>query len=52
MAGLETQTLIDEAFDDRRGLIVCPTASPYIRDAGEECLPQYQAMIETVLAAG
>ncbi|MFZ4695304.1 MAG: uroporphyrinogen decarboxylase family protein [Verrucomicrobiia bacterium] len=45
----ETVALITDAFDDRRGLIVCPTASPYIRGAGEACFPQYQAMIDTVL---
>jgi hypothetical protein len=44
----ETEQLIADAFDDRRGLIVCPTASPYIRGKGEECFPQYKAMIETV----
>ena len=37
------------AFDDGRGLIVSPTASPYIRDQGEVCFPQYKAMIDTAL---
>ena len=46
----ETVALIGGAFDDHRGLIVSPTASPYIRGAGEACFPQYQAMIDTVLA--
>ena len=46
----QTQGLIETAFDDRRGLIVSPTASPYIRGAGEKCFPQYRAMIDTVLA--
>ncbi len=46
----ETVALIADAFDDHRGLIVSPTASPYIRGAGEVCFPQYQAMIDTVLA--
>jgi hypothetical protein len=46
----ETLALIRDAFDDRRGLIVCPTASPYIRDKGEACFPAYKAMIDTVLA--
>ncbi|OPZ27581.1 MAG: Uroporphyrinogen decarboxylase (URO-D) [Lentisphaerae bacterium ADurb.BinA184] len=46
----ETEQLIADAFDDRRGLIVCPTASPYIRGRGEECFPNYQAMIDAVLA--
>ncbi len=48
----ETRQLIADAFDDRRGLIVTPTASPYIRGQGERCFPQYQAMVETVLASG
>lgn len=46
----ETEQLMREAFDDRRGLIVSPTASPYIRGQGETCLPRYQAMTEAVLA--
>jgi len=45
----ETKALIAAAFDDGRGLIVSPTASPYISGAGERCFPQYQAMIDTVL---
>ena len=45
----ETEALIREAFDDNCGLIVCPSASPYIRGLGEECFPQYKAMIDTVL---
>jgi len=45
----ETRVLIEDAFDDHRGLIVSPTASPYIRGAGEECFEQYKAMIDTVL---
>lgn len=45
----ETEQLIRDAFDDGKGLIVCPTASPYIRNQGNACLPQYKAMIETVL---
>ncbi len=44
----ETKTLIADAFDDQQGLIVSPSASPYIRDAGQQCLPQYQAMIDAV----
>ena len=46
----QTAALIRDAFDDHRGLIVCPTASPFIRGAGEACFPQYQALIDTVLA--
>ena len=46
----ETRALIADAFDDRRGLIVSPTASPYIRGAGEACFEMYRAMVETVRA--
>ena len=45
----QTRTLIADAFDDKCGLIVSPTASPYIRGAGEECFGKYKAMIDTVL---
>lgn len=45
----ETEQLMTDAFDDHKGLIVCPTASPYIRGKGEECFPQYKAMIDAVL---
>jgi len=45
----QTAALIADVFDDRRGLIVSPTASPFIRGAGETAFPRYQAMIETVL---
>ena len=48
----ETARLIDDAFDDRRGLIVSPSASPYIRGAGERCFEQYRALVETVLERG
>ena len=46
----ETEHLISDAFDDGKGLIVSPTASPYIRGKGEVCFPQYKAMIDAVLA--
>lgn len=45
----ETKLLIQTVFGDHKGLIVCPTASPYIRGKGEECFPQYKAMIDTVI---
>jgi hypothetical protein len=45
----ETAALIATAFDDHTGLIISPTASPYIRGEGESCFPQYAAMVETVL---
>ena len=44
----ETRALIRDAFDDRRGLTVCPTASPYIRGQGESCFPTFKAMIDAV----
>ncbi len=46
----ETLELIEAAFDDQRGLIVCPTASPYIFGKGEQCFEQYKAMIDAVLS--
>ncbi len=48
----QTEVLIADAFDDRRGLIVCPTASLYQRGKGGECFEQVKAMVETVLACG
>ena len=45
----ETKALITTVFGDRCGLIVCPSASPYIRGKGEECFAQYKAMIDTVV---
>lgn len=45
----ETETLIGDVFDDRSGLIVCPSASPYIRGAGGQCLEQFKALIDTVV---
>ncbi|MBI4024919.1 MAG: hypothetical protein HY360_08050 [Verrucomicrobia bacterium] len=44
----ETLALIRDVFDDRRGLIVCPTASAFITGAGETCFPQYRTMIDAV----
>ena len=45
----QTEALIADAYDGEAALIVCPTASPYIRGAGERCYPQYEAMVEAVL---
>ena len=45
----ETVNLIDTVFDDRKGLIVSPTASPYIRGAGEKCFNNYKILIDSVL---
>ena len=44
-----TRRLIEDVFDDNCGLIVSPTASPYIIGGGERCFSQYKAMIDTVL---
>lgn len=46
----QVEYLIREAFTDHCGLIVSPTASPYIRSQGDRCFPQYKAMIDAVLA--
>lgn len=46
----ETEALIDDVFRRGTGLIVSPSASPYIRGAGEVCWPQYKAMVDAVLA--
>ncbi len=45
----QVETLIADTFDDRRGLIVCPSASPYQLGKGEECFEQFRAMVETVV---
>jgi len=45
----EAEQLIADAFGDRRGLIVCPTASLYQRGKGDECFQQCKAMIDAVL---
>ena len=48
----QTQTLIREIFDEQQGLIVCPTASLYIRGRGPDCFEQVKAMVQTVLKSG
>ncbi len=45
----ETVALIADVFDDRRGLIVCPSASLYQVGKGAQCLGQVKAMVQTVL---
>ena len=45
----QTAALIETCFDDNTGLIVCPTASPYVRGEGAQCFPMFKAMIDTVL---
>jgi hypothetical protein len=44
----QTMELINDAFSDNKGLIVCPSASPYIYGAGLKCYQQFKKMIETV----
>ncbi len=46
----ETTTLIADAFDDRNGLIVSPSASLYQIGKGAQCLEQVKAMVQTVLS--
>lgn len=45
----QTEELIKTVFADRKGLIVSPSASPYIRGEGEKCFANYKAMVDTVL---
>lgn len=45
----QTEALICDCFDDRRGLAITPTASPYITGRGADCYAQYQAMVDTVV---
>ena len=44
-----TSNLITDVFDDRKDLIVCATASPYLAGEGDRCFEQYKAMIDTVI---
>jgi len=46
----EAQQLIADAFDDRRDLIVSPTASCYQVGKGAQCFEQIQAMVAAVRA--
>ena len=41
--------LMDTVFDDHRGLIVCPSASPYIPGKGGQCFENYKVLVDTVL---
>ena len=45
----QTEALIRDCFDDRRGLAVTPAASPFMPGRGADCFPQYQAMVEAVI---
>lgn len=44
----QTIDLIRDCFNDRRGLAIAPTASPFMKGRGADCYPQYEAMIKTV----
>jgi hypothetical protein len=44
--------LINQAFDDHKGLIVSPSASLYQYGKGQECFEQFKAMVETVVNWG
>ena len=41
--------LIEDVFYDHKGLVVSPTASPYVYGKGELCWPKYKIMIDSVL---
>ena len=45
----ETEALIRDAFIGGKGLIVSPTASPFIPGGGDKCFEQYRAMVATVI---
>lgn len=45
----EVEALIRDAYVGHKGLIVSPSASPYIYGRGESCYDNYRAMVETVI---
>ncbi len=45
----QAREIIRDGFDDRTGLIVCPTASPFVPEMSERVLENYRTLIETVL---
>ena len=45
----QVEDLIRDAFDDHAGLIVCPTASPYIPEMSQQCYENYAALVDTVV---
>ena len=47
---LQTRALIQDNFDDRKGLIVSPSAWPYMKGKAEQCLDQFSARVDTVMA--
>jgi len=48
----QVRALVRDVFDDREGLIVCPTASPYRAGEGALCTRNYRAMIDAVAVPG
>ena len=46
----QVRGLIRDVFDDRRGLIVCPTASPYIHGEGQIYTENCRVLVEEVLS--
>ncbi len=46
---MQVLKLINDAFYDSKGLIVCPTASPYIPLMSKRCFENYTTLIESVL---
>lgn len=44
-----TLGVIREGFDDNKGLILCPTASPYVPIMTQQALENYSVLIDTVL---
>lgn len=44
----QVKRLIADCFADRQGLIVCPSASPWIGGAGGKCVEQFKVMVEEV----
>ena len=44
----QVEALIRAGFDDRRGLAISPTASPFMPGRGADCYPQYAAMVDAV----
>lgn len=43
-----TVGLIEDAFDDHRGLIVCPTASPYVPEMTAQYRENVEVLVKTV----
>ncbi len=47
----QVRELVRDAFDDRTGLIVCATASPYRPGDGALCRENYRAMVDEVIGS-